>query len=83
MHSLGHTCNGTCICTTEEDRWGDDEIVWNPECPVSGHSAAVLSVAFSPDGGHFVTGSDDHLVKICNTETGVEVSSSVGLLRVG
>jgi WD40 repeat protein len=35
----------------------------------------VRSVAFSRDGKRIVSGSDDNLVKIWNTETGVEVSS--------
>ena len=69
----------TCICTIEEDEDGDQEFVWNPECPVAGHSIAVVSVDFSPDGKQFVSGSDDTLVKIWDTETGAEVSSFVGV----
>ena len=66
----------------DEDEGEEEELVWNPECPVSGHSAAVTSVDFSPDGKQFVSGSHDHLVEIWNTETGAEVSSFVGLRRV-
>ena len=63
------------------DKWAET-LVWNPECPVAGHTDAVNSVAFSPDGKHFVSGSDDNLIKIWNTETGAEVSSFAGLRRV-
>jgi WD repeat-containing protein 61 len=31
---------------------------------LSGHASWVLSVAFSPDNQHFVSGSSDHLVKL-------------------
>ena len=41
---------------------------------LNGHSGNVNSVAFSPDGTSFVSGSDDRLVKIWNTETGAGVS---------
>ena len=79
MHTLGHTCTGTCICTGEEDEEGVEKLVWNPDCPVAGHSDTVFSVAFSPDGKDFVSGSQDGLVMIWDTETGGEVSSFVGL----
>ena len=58
---------------------GDDDFVWNPECPVAGCSSAVASVDFSPDGKKFVSGSADALVKIWDTKTGAEVSSFVGV----
>jgi WD40 repeat protein len=82
VHTLGHTCTGTCICTTEADSDGDEELVWNPECPVAGHSATVLSVDFSPDGKQFVSGSEDNFVKIWDVATGALVSSLVGLRGV-
>ena len=53
---------------------------------MAGHSDSVLSVAFSPDGKHVVSGSADMLVKIWNAKTGVEVSSfccSIGLRFAG
>ena len=56
---------------------GDEDLVWNPGCPVAGHTAAVFSVDFSPDGNRVASGSFDSLVKIWNIETGAEVSSFV------
>ena len=46
---------------------------------LTGHAGIVNVVAFSPDGTHFVSGSDDNLVKIVDTETGTEVSGVLGL----
>ena len=42
---------------------------------LTGHSNFVWSVAFSRDGNRIVSGSEDWLVKIWNTETGAEVNS--------
>ena len=44
-----------------------------------GHSYGLWAVDFSPNGSRVASGSDDHLVKIWNAETGAEVSSFVGL----
>ena len=77
--TIGHTCTGSCICT-KSDRF--PFLVRNPECPVAGHSGAVNSVDFSPDGKQFASGSKDNLVKIWDTDTGAEVSSFVGLRGV-
>ena len=41
---------------------------------LTGHTALVRSVAFSPNGNRVVSGSGDNLVKIWNAETGAEVS---------
>ena len=46
--TIGHTCTGSCICT-KSDRCPYLVDV-NPECPVTGHSAAVVSVDVSPMG---------------------------------
>ena len=35
---------------------------WEPLLHVIRHSSAVFSVAFSPDGGHLASGSDDEIV---------------------
>ena len=79
MRALGHACTGTCICAMEEDDEGDEIFVWKPECQVAGHPGVVLSVAFSPDGKQFASGSWDQLVKIWDTKTGALVSSFVGV----
>jgi len=46
---------------------------------LTGHSRPVLSVAFSPNGKRVVSGSDDNLVKIWDTDTGAQVSSFCGI----
>ena len=73
IRTIGHTCEGECICTRDED--GDLEI--DDECPVTGHSDWVNSVAYSPDGKHVVSGSDHQTVKVWNAATGTEVSHRV------
>ena len=46
---------------------------------LTGHAGWVLSVAFSRDGNHIVSGSSDSFVKIWDTETGSQVSSFGGV----
>ena len=46
---------------------------------LSGHSNLVLSVAFSPDGGRIVTGSEDKTAKVWDAQGGKELFT----LRVG
>jgi len=82
VHTLGHTRTGACICTMEEYLAGDERLIWNPQCPVAGHTDDLSSVDFSPNGKHFVSGSHDKLVKIWNIETGAQVSSFWGLRGV-
>ena len=43
-------------------------------CTLRGHSGEIFSVAYSPDGKHIVSGSDDKTVKIWDSTTGKEVS---------
>ena len=49
-------------------------LVHEQECTLTGHSRAVYSVAYSPDGKHIVSGSDDKTVKVWDSQTGKEVS---------
>jgi hypothetical protein len=46
----------------------------------TGHSFAPLGVAFSPDGGHFVTGSPDHSVALFKRSSGMNAGLAVVLL---
>ena len=50
-------------------------VVWNhlTKCLIRGHSDPVMCVAFSSDGSHVVSGSDDKTVRIWNCHTGKEV----------
>jgi WD40 repeat protein len=45
---------------------------------LQGHTEAVYSVAFTPDGKHIVTGSGDHTVKVWDSATGKEIKSLGG-----
>ena len=49
-------------------------LVHEQECTLTGHSAAVNSVAYSPDGKHIVSGSWDNTVKVWDSQTGKEAS---------
>jgi WD40 repeat protein len=70
IRTIGHTGEGDCICTRDED----SDLESDDECPVTGHSDYVTSVAYSPDGKHIVSGSGDTTVTIWDSQTGEEVS---------
>ena len=44
-----------------------------------GHSAAAVSVAFSPDGRFMISGSDDQTVKLWEVSTGREIRTFKGI----
>ena len=48
-------------------------LVDEQKCTLTGHSGSVHSVAYSPDGKHFVSGSLDKTVKVWDSQTGKEV----------
>ena len=52
--------------------------LWNTSgeqvCTLTGHSGYVRSVAYSPDGKHLVSGSNDNTVKVWDSQTGKEVN---------
>ena len=45
---------------------------------LAGHSAAITSAAFSPDGSRAVTGSQDNTAKLWDAATGKEILSLPG-----
>ncbi len=45
---------------------------------LAGHTNGVLSVTFSPDGQHVVSGSDDNLMKVWSVSARKEVASLAG-----
>ena len=41
--SRTHDCDDGCICTMEEDEDGEEKFVWDPDCPITGHTDEVFS----------------------------------------
>lgn len=57
--------------TNRSDWWRTPAgAVLEPVHHLTGHSDAVLSVAFSPRGDHLISGSADHTLRIWNVDTG-------------
>jgi len=59
-------------------KWPEERVLWQVRS-MTGHAGEVFSVAFSPGGKHFVSGSGDMLVKIWDATIGAEVRSFVGV----
>jgi len=77
--SACHDGRNGCVCEMRNQfDWDDVVGRFEEGCPVVGHAGAVTSVAFSPDGTHIVTGSEDTLIKIWHVETGTVVRTLKG-----
>ncbi|KAF8152625.1 WD40-repeat-containing domain protein, partial [Crassisporium funariophilum] len=44
--------------------------------PLEGHTGSVMSVAFSPDGTHIVSGSYDATIRVWDARTGIAVTDT-------
>ena len=62
----------------EEDQHGDEELVRNPECPLTGHSSLVTQVAFTGDGAQVVSASWDNTVRFWDVASGRQVRRLMG-----
>jgi hypothetical protein len=64
----GHTGEGLCLCTVDEDgdleEDEDGEPIIHPGCPSTGHSNMVTQVEFSDDGAQVISCSKDQTVLV-------------------
>jgi WD40 repeat protein len=67
-----------CIWKLEQALSSEAEIHYNPASILSGHTWAVLTVAFSPNGEILATGSDDNTIKLWEVKAGREIASISG-----
>jgi WD40 repeat protein len=57
-----------CLKSKRESHWRNATLVFE------GHTGTVWSVAFSPDGSHIVSGSDDKTVRLWGAQTGKDIA---------
>ncbi|PAX51638.1 serine/threonine protein kinase [Brunnivagina elsteri CCALA 953] len=67
-----------CIWKLEQALSSKAKIPSNPASIISGHTWAVLAVAFSPNGEILATGSDDNTIKLWEIKTGQEIATLSG-----
>ena len=59
------------VVVRQHDGWPRNEHV------LQGHTDSVMSVAFSPDARHIVSGSSDKTIQFWNAQTGVQVGNTL------
>jgi WD40 repeat protein len=63
----------TALLISERDHaWQTEHMI------LEGHTGKVQSVAFSPDGSHIVSGSDDHTMRVWDAVSGALLHTSEG-----
>jgi WD40 repeat protein len=67
-----------CIWKLPQNLSTESQTKHNPDCILSGHTWAVLTVAFSPNGEILATGSDDNTIKLWEIKTGREIVTLSG-----
>ena len=76
--SRTHDYEDGCTCAIEADEDGVWGFVWNPECPVVGHSDIVTRVEFSDDGAQVISGCRDETVRLWDLASGRQVRQLAG-----
>ena len=82
--ALSHDGSRVAIASRMDDGsiWVWNHLTNRMECQMSGHSKQVECVAFSYDGSHLVSGSEDKTIRIWDCYTGNEVALYQHLDRV-
>ena len=62
----------TCICSMEKEG-GEEWVLKNPKCPVTGHSDRVTQVEFSHDGARVISASADNSVRFWDVASGRQI----------